>query len=428
MVKISSVAPKSLAFKAGIESGDTLVKINGNSVSDVLDYQFYITEKTVVLSLERDGNPFEITLKKPEYGDIGLEFSTYLMDRKKTCANRCIFCFIDQNPKGMRESIYFKDDDERLSFLQGNYVTLTNLKQHHIDRIIKMRISPINVSVHTVEPELRCEMLGNRFAGESLKFLEMLADAGIELNLQFVLCRGINDGVHLEKSLEYIRGLSSFQSAAFVPAGMTKHREGLFELAPFDRDSARKVVEALEKENEYYIKTRGTGCVFASDEFYLKAELELPDDDYYCGYPQLENGVGMLTDLKTTFLWQLDRLETSKSGNIHVATGAAAFDMICFLAEKFQKKFPNRKITVHKIENKFFGGSVTVSGLVTGRDLIDGLKGKTENMLLIPKNMLKADEDIFLDNITVAEVEKELGVKVVATTAETLIDGFAGEL
>ena len=425
MVTISYVDKSSTAERAGILAGDKLNTINGSAVNDVLDYRFYITERVVVLGIVRGGSEMTFTIHKPEYDDIGLEFETYLMDRKKCCANKCIFCFIDQNPEGMRESIYFKDDDERLSFLQGNYVTLTNLKQRDIDRMIKMRISPINVSVHTVEPELRCRMLGNRFAGDSLKYLSQLADAGIELNLQFVLCRGINDGVHLRKSLDFISTLSSFQSAAFVPAGLTGYRKGLFPLEPYDAKSAAAVIDEIEKENRYYIETRGEGGVFASDEFYLTAKRPLPDDEFYCGYPQLENGVGMLTDLKTTFLLDLDDTEQSEEGEIHVATGEAAYPLICELAEAFSAKFPQRRIVVHAVKNNFFGGSVTVSGLVTATDIIDQLAGKVRNRLIIPSNMLKADEDIFLDNITLSELSARLGVPVRPVRTDETCAAFA---
>lgn len=424
MVTISSVLPSSAAERVGLRAGDKLVSINGNEIADILDYRFYVTEKKVRLEILRGGDTREFVIKKPEYDDIGLDFETYLMDKKKCCANRCIFCFIDQNPCGMRESIYFKDDDERLSFLQGNYVTLTNLKQRDIDRMIKMRISPINVSVHAVEPELRCMMLGNRFAGESLKYLEQLSDAGIELNLQFVLCCGINDGIHLQKSFEYIRRLKSFRSAAFVPAGMTSHRDGLFKLAPYDRESAAAVVDAVETENEYYMRERGEGAVFASDEFYLTAGRELPDDEYYCGYPQLENGVGMLTDLKTTFCLDLDAAGSATAGEVHIATGVAAYPTILAMSEEFMKKFPHKKVTVHEIKNDFFGGSVTVSGLITGGDLIKQLSGKVSGRLLIPSNMLKADEAVFLDDITLEELAARLGVVVTPVAPEGLCDAL----
>lgn len=424
MVTISSVLPHSAAERVGLRAGDKLVSINGNGISDVLDYRFYVTEKRVALTVLRDGETLEFVIKKPEYDDIGLDFETYLMDKKKCCANRCIFCFIDQNPCGMRESIYFKDDDERLSFLQGNYVTLTNLKQRDIDRMIKMRISPINVSVHTVEPELRCMMLGNRFAGESLKYLKQLSDAGIELNLQFVLCRGINDGEHLQRSLEFVRGLKTFQSAAFVPAGMTEHRDGLYKLQPYDRDSAAAVIDAVEAENEYYMSERGGGAVFASDEFYLIAGRSLPDDAYYCGYPQLENGVGMLTDLKTTFLWELENITSVDDGELHIATGVAAYPTIREMADAFSAKFPGRIIVVHEIKNTFFGGSVTVSGLITGGDLIAQLSGKVKNRLLIPSNMLKADEPVFLDDVTLGELEEKLGVPVRPVRPEELCEAL----
>ncbi|MEG1743512.1 MAG: DUF512 domain-containing protein, partial [Clostridia bacterium] len=292
MVKISAVCPHSEAAKAKIAAGDILKSINGNLINDVLDYRFYITDSVVALCFLHNEHEENCIIKKSEYSDIGLEFDGYLMDAKKSCRNKCIFCFIDQNPKGMRESIYFKDDDERLSFLQGNYVTLTNLNESDIQRIIKMKISPINVSVHTTNPDLRIKMTNNRFAGESLRFLKMLSDANIELNLQFVLCKGINDGDELISSLEYIKKLKSVASAAVVPCGLTGYRDGLFKLEPFDKKSACAVVETVEKFNAEYRKTSGSGVVFASDEFYLISQKDLPNDEYYDGYLQLENGIG----------------------------------------------------------------------------------------------------------------------------------------
>ena len=425
MVRIESVEPYGHAAKVGIRAGDMLCTVNGHEIHDVLDYRFYIMEKRLAVSVRRGTDTLEFVIDKSEYSDIGLDFSTYLMDEKRRCRNNCIFCFIDQNPPGMRETIYFKDDDERLSFLQGNYITLTNLSESDVKRIIDMRISPINISVHTTDPALRVKMMRNRFAGDCLRYIKMLDDAGISVNAQLVLCRGINDGEHLRKSLDFIRKLSSFQSAAFVPAGLTGYRKGLFPLEPYDAKSAAAVIDEIEKENRYYIETRGEGGVFASDEFYLTAKRPLPDDEFYCGYPQLENGVGMLTDLKTTFLLDLDDTEQSEEGEIHVATGEAAYPLICELAEAFSAKFPQRRIVVHAVKNNFFGGSVTVSGLVTATDIIDQLAGKVRNRLIIPSNMLKADEDIFLDNITLSELSARLGVPVRPVRTDETCAAFA---
>ncbi|MEG2118263.1 MAG: DUF512 domain-containing protein, partial [Clostridia bacterium] len=328
------------AAKAKIAAGDILKSINGNLINDVLDYRFYITDSVVALCFLHNEHEENCIIKKSEYSDIGLEFDGYLMDAKKSCRNKCIFCFIDQNPKGMRESIYFKDDDERLSFLQGNYVTLTNLNESDIQRIIKMKISPINVSVHTTNPDLRIKMTNNRFAGESLRFLKMLSDANIELNLQFVLCKGINDGDELISSLEYIKKLKSVASAAVVPCGLTGYRDGLFKLEPFDKKSACAVVETVEKFNAEYRKTSGSGVVFASDEFYLISQKDLPNDEYYDGYLQLENGIGMITNLKTEFFDELKYTDSALPGKISIATGEAAYLHIKELATAFTLKFP----------------------------------------------------------------------------------------
>lgn len=428
MVEIISIGKNSIARRVGIKQGDKLISVNGNAITDVLDYRFYITDSHLSVRVERDGGVKEFDINKPQYDDIGLEFETYLMDRKKTCRNKCVFCFIDQNPHGMRETIYFKDDDERLSFLQGNYVTLTNLGDREIERIIKMRISPMNISVHTVNPDLRCTMTGNRFAGDSLKYLKRLSDAGIEMNLQFVLCHGINDGPELTASLEYIRTLESVVSAAFVPAGLTGHREGLPKLTPFDCFGAGAVIDAVEHYNAFFRQTKGEGIVFLSDEFYLLAGRQLPPDEYYDGYMQLENGVGMLTNLITEFDFALEDTDSARGKIVSVATGEAAYPTICELAKKFTKRFPQVEIFVYPVKNKFFGGSVTVSGLLTGQDIIKQLKGKPlGEAVLIPCNMLKTDEDIFLDDTTLDRLESELGVRalVVGREGSLLCDAFS---
>lgn len=414
MVKIQEVIAGSVADKNGIKANDILVSINGNSIRDVLDYRFYIMDSKLLLVVERQGEPIEIQIKKPEYSDIGLEFSSYLMDEKKRCRNNCIFCFIDQNPKGMRETIYFKDDDERLSFLMGNYVTLTNLKDEDIQRIIKMRISPVNISVHTTNPDLRVEMLRNRFAGDCLKYIKELDEGGISLNLQFVLCRGINDGEELRKSLFDVSSLENVESIALVPAGLTGHREKLYPLVPFDKESSKAVIDIANEFGDINYKNRGMRLIYPSDEFFLLAEEKIPEEEYYEGYPQLENGVGMIRSDYEEFrecLENFDKIEYNRK--ITVATGEASFDFISNLAKIAMEKFTELSVNVCAIRNDFFGGSVTVSGLVTGGDIIAQLKNKdlgTE--LIIPDVMLRAQGDLFLDDVSVSDVEQALGIKV----------------
>lgn len=417
MVKIITVEPRSHADKSGLRAGDVLVSINGNAINDVLDYRFYIMDKTLDLSVERNGKLLQFVIKKPEYDDIGLEFATYLMDEKKRCRNNCIFCFIDQNPKGMRETIYFKDDDERLSFLMGNYVTLTNLKESDVERIIKMRISPVNISVHTTDPELRVSMMRNRFAGDCLKYIKMLDDGGITVNAQLVLCRGINDGAALERSLSDLTMLENIESIALVPCGLTGHREGLYPLQAFDKETAGAVIDIADRFGEKCKKTRGMRLIYPSDEFYLLAGREMPSEDYYEGYPQLENGVGMIRSDSDEFFECLENLpEMDYNRKVTVATGEAACEFIRSLASAAMEKYKGLTVNVIAVRNDFFGGSVTVSGLVTGGDIIKQLKGKDlGSELLIPENMLRAEGDMFLDNVTLSEVGEALGITVTVT-------------
>ena len=414
MVIIKDVEKGSIAEKCGIKENDILLSVNGNEINDVLDYRFYIMEKSLSLIIDRCGEKMEFQIKKSEYSDIGLNFATYLMDEKKRCRNKCIFCFIDQNPKGMRETIYFKDDDERLSFLQGNYVTLTNLKDADISRIIKMRISPVNISVHTTNPELRVKMLGNRFAGDCLRYIKELDAHGIALNLQFVLCRGINDGEELRRSLSDISSLENIESVALVPSGLTGHREGLYPLIPFDKESSANVIDIANEFGDKWLNTKGMRFIYPSDEFFLLAEREIPTEDYYEGYPQLENGVGMIRSDEEEFQECLENLpEMQYNRRITMATGEAAFDFISSLASAAMNKYKNLNVNVRAIKNKFFGGSVTVSGLVTGGDIISQLKGEElGDELLIPEVMLRAEGDLFLDNVSLEDVSRELGVKV----------------
>ncbi len=416
MVLIKNVGKNTPAYKAGVKNGDDLISINGNEICDVLDYQFYATEEHLELTLRRNGVELTLECEKQMYDDLGLEFETYLMDKKRRCKNGCIFCFIDQNPKGMRETIYFKDDDERLSFLQGNYITLTNLKESDLDRIIKMRISPINVSVHTTDPELRVRMMKNKNAGKVLDLMKKLKDGGVQMNAQIVLCRGYNDGEALKKTLLDLRELfPQVQSVAVVPSGITKHRDGLEKLVPFDKESCVETLALINSLGDENVKTLGHRIFFASDEFYLGAELPLPDEDYYEGYMQLDNGVGMLRSHREEFLCALegeDGFECDKT--VTVATGKAAAAHINELCRLAEEKFSPLKINVVVVENKFFGENITVSGLVVGRDLIDSTKGiKLGEKLLIPRKMLRADGDLFLDDISLEDVEKELGVRLV---------------
>lgn len=421
VIPIVNVVKGSPADKAGIRAGDRLESIGSVKIRDVLDYQFYATDENCSVTVVREEKKLSFRLKNREYQDLGMEFETYLMDKKKTCANRCIFCFIDQNPPCMRETIYFKDDDERLSFLQGNYVTMTNLRDEDVGRIVRMHMSPVNVSVHTTNPELRVRMMGNRFAGEKLKYLKTLDEGGIQLNAQLVLCRGINDGEELQRTLDDLCELENLQSLAAVPCGMTDHREGLPEIRPFDRDSAADVVKRMEKKASECLKKRGSRLVYASDEFYLEAGIPIPEAEAYEDYPQLENGVGMLRLHTEEFREALEEKEENACSHRHVsvATGVLAFPHLKELAEMTMKKYPFLRIDVYPIVNDFFGHSITVSGLVTGGDLIRQLKGKDlGETLLIPENMVRYEGHLFLDNVSVEDAERELGLPLTVTDAD----------
>ena len=429
-VIISSVTKGSKADRCGIKSGDTLVSINGNDIEDVLDYMFYIAVEKVTLSLERDGTSYEKTVRKSEYDDIGLEFDTFLMDKKRSCSNKCIFCFIDQMPKGMRETLYFKDDDARLSFLQGNYVTLTNLDERDIQRIIKMRLN-INVSVHTTNPELRCKMMNNRFAGDKLRYLKMLTDSGIELNCQIVCCPGINDGKELVRTLNDLAAMMpNIQSVAVVPVGITKFREGLFPMKIFNKETAGAAIDVIEAVQKDCLEKYGTRMVFASDEFYITAGRPIPDADYYEEYPQYENGVGLLRSLSDEVDSALDMQEEyDRKRKVSLATGTLAGDFHKELTKRISERFPSFECNVYPIVNHFFGETITVAGLVTGGDLIDQLKGQDlGEELIIPKVMLKADEDIFLDDVTLDEVRKALDIKItpIANDGYDYLDALLG--
>ncbi|MBR2721314.1 MAG: DUF512 domain-containing protein [Clostridia bacterium] len=416
MVCITAVARDSHAARAGITSGDYLISINSHPIRDVLDYRFYLTERRISLQLHRGEEDYTVLIQKGEYEDIGLEFETPLMDRKHSCANKCVFCFVDQLPKGMRKSLYFKDDDDRLSFLHGNYVTLTNLTDADIERLITMHISPINVSVHTTNPELRVKMMKNKRAGEVLSYLDRLANAGISLCTQIVLCKGLNDREELTRSMQdLVRLYPALRSCAIVPVGLTKHREGLYPLEAFSREDAAAVIAQVNAFGEECLKKFGTRLFYCADEFYLRADLPMPSQDYYEDYSQIENGVGMITSLSDEFADELEELpqllqDFSAPRTVSVATGVAAYGHIRALCEELERRVPGLKIYVYCIENRFFGESVTVAGLLTGKDVCEQLTGKPlGGLLLYPAAMLRADEDIFLDDMTPAQLSDSLG-------------------
>ena len=420
MVLITGVEEKSPAFKQGIKTGDILISINGNEISDVLDYRFYLCEKSVTLSLkDADGDPYERTIRKGEYDDIGLCFETPLMDKKHSCKNGCIFCFIDQNPEGLRQSLYFKDDDSRLSFIHGNYITLTNMTDKDIERIIKMRFSPINISIHTTNPELRVKMMKNRRSGEVLGYLKRLKDAGISMCGQIVLCRGVNDGEELARSM---RELSEYApeltSVSVVPAGLTAYRDKLYPLTDFSKDEAAAVIDMIDEYAEQLKKSGGSRLFFAADEFYLKAGRPIPEEEYYEDYPQIENGVGMLRSFEEEFLMAEEDLADEDCDLIgkrcvSVATGVASYPLISQSAERLCRIFPGLDIKVYKIINNFFGDSITVSGLLTGRDIYDQLCGQElGEALFVPGNALRAENDDFLCGMTRNELSEKLGVPV----------------
>lgn len=415
-VKIYDVTIGSHADKAGIKKGETLLSINSNEIVDVLDYRFYQVNRKLTLEVaDEDKNVRIIEMTKGEYEEIGLEFETYLMDKQHSCRNKCIFCFIDQLPKGMRESLYFKDDDSRLSFLFGNYITLTNITEHEIDRIIKMHISPINVSVHTTNPELRCKMMNNRFAGDTLKYLKRFADAGITLNCQIVSCPGINDGDELVRTLTDLENLG-VNMTAIVPVGLTRYRENLYPLVPYNKETAGQTIDIIEKMGDECVKKHGRRIFFPGDEFYLLAEREIPSPEFYEDFSALEDGIGMIAYLTDDVGWKLEELDADESlcHKVTIACGEGVFPYMKRIMSMINEKFPNITINTRAIKNNFFGGGVNVSGLVTGGDLIDQLCGDDlGDRLIIPSSMLRFENDLFLDDVSTDDVERELGVTLV---------------
>ena len=434
MTAIRSVEPRSPAHRAGIRVGETLTHINGHPILDVLDYKFYSYDPRLELVLkETDGSQRTLRVTKSEGEDLGLEFETYLMDRARSCANNCIFCFVDQMPPGMRPSLYFKDDDARLSFLMGNYLTLTNLSKREVERICDLRISPINISVHTTDPQLRVEMLKNKRAGEVLELMERFAQHHITMNCQIVSCPGINDGPALDKTLRDLAGLyPAVNSVSVVPVGVTKFRDGLYPLKTYTQDTAAALIDQVEAFAGAHLTEKGTRLVWCSDEFYLLAGRELPPEDYFEEFTQLDNGVGMLTLLTQEFrraLGLMERSEMAGATPFSIATGVSAAPFLEKLVALAKDKCGSIQGKVYPIQNRFFGETITVAGLVTGGDLIDQLRGKELGQrLLIPAHMLRAGERVFLDDVSLDDVERELGVPVTAVEQDgyELLDAMCG--
>ena len=433
LTKIQSVDPHSPARRAGVRPGERLTHINGRPIADVLDYKFYAYDPRLELTLEEDGRTRTVRVRKGEGEELGLNFETYLMDRARSCANRCIFCFVDQMPPGMRETLYFKDDDARLSFLMGNYITLTNLSEREIDRICALRISPINISVHATDPALREAMLRHRRAGECLDIMKRFAGAGIEMNCQIVSCPGINDGPALDRTLADLGALHpAVASVAVVPVGLTKYREGLCHIDPYTPAQAAALIGQVEAFAAAFLEKHGTSLAWCSDEFYLLAGRALPEKAYYEDMNQLENGVGMLRLLQSQAELALEgeALSDLTPPPFSIATGVSAAPFVEKIVDRCREKCGNIVGTVHPVANRFFGETITVSGLVTGGDLIGQLRGKElGERLILPSNMLRAGEQVFLDDVTVAQVEEALGVPVCPVDAESgfdLVDAILG--
>lgn len=412
---IQSVDPGSIAEELELEPGDRLMAIDGEAIEDIFDYEYKINSEAVTLLVrKKNGEEWELDIEN-EYQDLGLTFENGLMSEYRSCRNKCIFCFIDQMPPGMRETLYFKDDDSRLSFLQGNYITLTNMSDHDIERIIRFKLSPINISVHTTNPQLRCQMLNNRFAGEALKKIDALHEAGTPMNGQIVLCKGVNDGEELERS---IRDLAKYapcmESVSVVPVGLSKYREGLYPLEAFTREDAEAVLETVERWQRIVYEKHGIHFIHASDEFYLLAGRPMPEAERYDGYVQLENGVGMIRLMTDEVAEALSgRSDDEITDEISIATGFLAFPSIKEYTEQIRAVYPGRNIHVYPVKNKFFGEQITVAGLITGQDLMRQLKGKPlGNRLLLPAAMFRSGEEVFLDDVTRTEVQNALQVRV----------------
>lgn len=416
---ISKVYKDSIADELGIEVGDLLISINSEPIHDIIEYRFLLSDEYLELEIQKQNREVYIYEIEKDYDDdLGIEFTNPIIDKAKSCRNKCVFCFIDQLPKGMRETLYFKDDDSRLSFLQGNFVTLTNMSEEDINNIIKYRISPINISVHTTNPELRKTMIKNKFAGNLYSIMERLAEAQIQMNCQIVLCPGYNDKKELERTVSDLAKLYPYvNSVAAVPVGITKHRDHLPNLEIFNKQTAGETIDQVEKLHHKYLKELGTRFIFLSDEFYIMANRKLLNYDEYEGFIQFENGVGMISKFEREIEDYLENLSEdykSKIKKVSIATGHSAYEFMCEMSKCIMEKCPNVQIDVYKIINNFFGDTITVSGLVTATDIIDQLKDKDlGETLYIPRSMLKADEEIFLDNITLEEISNIMEIEVV---------------
>lgn len=413
---VGYVEPDSYAYEAGIEAGDRLLTINGHDFRDILEYRYLISEYEVELEVLKKNGECEKIFIENDYEDLGIEFENALIDTAQSCRNKCIFCFIDQLPPGMRETVYFKDDDTRLSFLQGNYVTLTNLNDEDINRLIAMHISPINISVHTTNPELRVKMLNNKNAGNVFSVMKRFAENNMYMNCQIVLCRGYNDGEELERTIADLVSLYPYvESVSVVPVGLTAYREGLCELKAYDRLSSYEVVKQVEAIQTELLEKIGTRLIYLSDEFYINAKLPIPDAQAYEGFPQLENGVGLVASLKEEFDMGIEYLDyDNKKREVTVVTGELVYGFISGLCERLMQRCNGLEIHCYPIKNNFFGGGVNVSGLVVGGDIKEQLLGKAiGEEIFIPSSMLRAGEDVFLDNMTLDELEKELQTKII---------------
>jgi putative radical SAM enzyme (TIGR03279 family) len=424
---IVKIIPNSIAEELEIEVGDKLISINDTQIKDIIDYKFLMSDEYIVVQIEKlNGEVWNLEIEKDYDEDLGVEFENSILDSARSCSNNCVFCFIDQLPKGMRKTLYFKDDDSRLSFLQGNFVTMTNMKEEDIDRIIRYRISPINVSVHTTNPELRVKMLNNRFAGSIYERLKKLAEAGIDINCQIVLCPGLNNGDELIRTSEDLFKLyPAIKNLAVVPVGATKFREGLFPVTLYNKENSRKEILKISELQEKYTKKVGQPFIRLSDEFYVLAELDVPATDFYGEFEQLEDGIGMIRLFRNNLDKTISDLKQNVSGSFTLITGASAFNEIEAAADRIKAVNPKISISVIKIINKFLGKTITVAGLLTGKDIISQLKSEdVGDYVIISRNMLRSGEDIFLDDVTVKAMEVALNRKLIIAdySGEDLIE------
>lgn len=430
---IRSVEDGSIAWELGVEPGDCLISINDKEIEDVFDYHYLVNDEELVLLIEKpDGEEWELEIEKDYEEDLGIEFEQGLMDEYRSCRNKCMFCFIDQMPKGMRETLYFKDDDSRLSFLQGNYITLTNMSDHDIDRIVQYHLEPINISFHTTNPELRCKMLHNRFAGDALKKVQTLYEGGITMNGQIVLCKGINDGEELERSIRDMTAyLPHLQSVSVVPVGLTKFRDGLYPLEPFTKEEAKEVLAIIHRWQKKIYEEYGTHFIHAGDEWYILAGEEMPEEERYDGYLQLENGVGTTRLLQNEFQEAFEKLSgDDRETEISLATGKLAYPYLKRMIETLQTKYPNVIVHLYEIRNDFFGELITVAGLITGQDLKAQLSGRPlGSRLLLPCCMLRNGEEVFLDDVTLDQLKEALQVQIdiVKSSGQDFIEAVLDE-